>query len=49
MPTPAASLVSIKEQSLDIALGVDKAWEAKCGEMTDEDDRQTTSAPATRA
>jgi S-adenosylmethionine synthetase len=29
-------LVSIKEQSADIALGVDKALEAKTGEMTDE-------------
>ena len=29
-------LVSIKEQSADIALGVDKAWEAKRGEITDE-------------
>ncbi len=28
-------LVSIKEQSADIALGVDKALEAKRGEMTD--------------
>jgi S-adenosylmethionine synthetase len=28
-------LVSIKEQSADIALGVDKAWEAKQGEMSD--------------
>ncbi len=28
-------LVSIKEQSADIALGVDKALEAKTGEMTD--------------
>jgi S-adenosylmethionine synthetase len=30
-------VVSIKEQSADIALGVDKALEAKTGEMTDED------------
>ena len=30
-------LVSIKEQSKDIALGVDKALEAKTGEMTDEE------------
>ena len=30
-------IVSIKEQSGDIALGVDKALEAKTGEMTDED------------
>lgn len=30
-------LVSIKEQSGDIALGVDKALEAKTGEMTDSD------------
>ena len=30
-------LVSIKEQSADIALGVDKALEAKRGEMTDKD------------
>jgi S-adenosylmethionine synthetase len=30
-------LVSIKEQSPDIALGVDKALEAKSGEMTDEE------------
>ncbi|MDY0019697.1 MAG: methionine adenosyltransferase [Anaerolineae bacterium] len=29
-------IVSIKEQSADIALGVDKALEAKSGEMTDE-------------
>jgi len=29
-------IVSIKEQSADIALGVDKALEAKTGEMTDE-------------
>jgi S-adenosylmethionine synthetase len=29
-------IVSIKEQSADIALGVDKALEAKMGEMTDE-------------
>ena len=29
-------IVSIKEQSPDIALGVDKALEAKQGEMTDE-------------
>ena len=29
-------IVSIKEQSADIALGVDKALEAKRGEMTDE-------------
>ena len=29
-------LVSIKEQSADIALGVDRALEAKTGEMTDE-------------
>ncbi|HEX9116736.1 MAG TPA: methionine adenosyltransferase [Anaerolineae bacterium] len=28
-------IVSIKEQSADIALGVDKAWEAKHGEMSD--------------
>jgi S-adenosylmethionine synthetase len=28
-------IVSIKEQSADIALGVDKALEAKTGEMTD--------------
>lgn len=30
-------IVSIKEQSADIALGVDKALEAKTGEMSDED------------
>ena len=30
-------IVSIKEQSADIALGVDKALEAKTGEMRDED------------
>ncbi|MCJ7739324.1 MAG: methionine adenosyltransferase [Anaerolineae bacterium] len=30
-------LVSIKEQSADIALGVDRALEAKTGEMTDEE------------
>jgi S-adenosylmethionine synthetase len=30
-------IVSIKEQSADIALGVDKALEAKTGEMTDEE------------
>ncbi len=30
-------MVSIKEQSKDIALGVDKALEAKTGEMTDEE------------
>jgi S-adenosylmethionine synthetase len=30
-------IVSIKEQSPDIALGVDKALEAKLGEMTDQD------------
>ncbi len=30
-------LVSIKEQSADIALGVDKALEAKSGEMTEEE------------
>ena len=30
-------IVSIKEQSKDIALGVDKALEAKTGEMTDEE------------
>jgi len=29
-------LVSIKEQSADIALGVDQAWEAKRGEITEE-------------
>lgn len=29
-------IVSVKEQSCDIALGVDRALEAKCGEMTDE-------------
>ena len=34
-PTPAASSSRIKEQSPDIALGVDKALEAKRGEMTD--------------
>jgi S-adenosylmethionine synthetase len=28
-------ITSIKEQSCDIALGVDKAQEAKCGEMSD--------------
>ena len=28
-------IVSLKEQSADIALGVDKAWEAKHGEMSD--------------
>src|SRR5512135_3631653 len=28
-------IVSIKEQSPDIALGVDKAWEAKHGELND--------------
>jgi len=33
-------IVSIKEQSPDIALGVDKAQEAKCGEMRDEDIEQ---------
>jgi S-adenosylmethionine synthetase len=32
-----AILVSIKEQSADIALGVDKALEAKTGEMTDDE------------
>ena len=32
-------MVSIKEQSPDIALGVDKALEAKHGEMTDDADR----------
>ncbi len=30
-------IVSIKEQSADIAMGVDKALEAKTGEMSDED------------
>jgi len=30
-------IVSVKEQSADIALGVDKAQEAKSGEMTNED------------
>ena len=30
-------IISIKEQSADIALGVDKALEAKTGEMTDEE------------
>ena len=33
-------IISIKEQSPDIALGVDKAQEAKCGEMRDEDIEQ---------
>ncbi len=32
-----AVVVSVKEQSADIALGVDKALEAKTGEMTDEE------------
>ncbi len=36
-------LVSIKEQSADIALGVDKALEAKSGEMT-EDEIEATGA-----
>lgn len=30
-------IVSLKEQSTDIALGVDKAYEAKTGEMSDEE------------
>ena len=34
---PAASIVSIKEQSADIALGVDRALEAKTGEMSEAD------------
>ena len=33
-------ITSIKEQSADIALGVDKAQEAKCGEMTEKDIEQ---------
>lgn len=32
-----AVITSIDEQSPDIALGVDKAWEAKTGEMTEEE------------
>jgi S-adenosylmethionine synthetase len=36
--------VSIKEQSADIALGVDKALEAKQGELSEEDELETLGA-----
>ena len=44
-----AVLTAIHEQSADIAMGVDKALEARESHMTDEQTRRTDSARAIRA